>query len=81
MTDHDLSGRVALVTGASGGIGAAISRALGAAGATVAAELGQSVPIGRVGQPEEVAELVLAVLTNAFITSKVLTIDGGAYPR
>lgn len=45
------------------------------------AELGQSIPIGRVGQPEEVAGLVLAVLTNAFITSKVLTIDGGAYPR
>lgn len=45
------------------------------------AELGKSIPIGRVGRPEEVAELALAVLTNAFITSKVFPIDGGVYPR
>ncbi|MEC8806853.1 MAG: SDR family NAD(P)-dependent oxidoreductase, partial [Pseudomonadota bacterium] len=32
----DLSGNTALVTGASGGIGAAIARALHAGGATVA---------------------------------------------
>ena len=45
------------------------------------AELGRSVPIGRVGRPEEIAALALAVVTNAFITSKVLSIDGGSYPR
>ncbi len=45
------------------------------------AELGRSVPIGRVGRPAEVAALALAVITNAFITSKVLSIDGGSYPR
>jgi 3-oxoacyl-[acyl-carrier protein] reductase len=45
------------------------------------AELGKRIPIGRVGRPEEVAELALAVLTNGFITSKVFPIDGGMYPR
>jgi 3-oxoacyl-[acyl-carrier protein] reductase len=44
-------------------------------------ELGQRVPVGRVGRPEEVADLAIAILTNGYLTSKVLTIDGGAYPR
>jgi 3-oxoacyl-[acyl-carrier protein] reductase len=35
MSNHDLSGKTALVTGASTGIGAATARALAAAGATV----------------------------------------------
>jgi NAD(P)-dependent dehydrogenase (short-subunit alcohol dehydrogenase family) len=66
VTDHGLSGRVVLVTGASGGIGAAISRVLAEAGATIALGYGR---------------LALAVLTNGFITSKVFPIDGGMYPR
>ena len=45
------------------------------------AELGKGIPVGRVGRPEEVAELALAVMTNAFITSKVFPIDGGSYPH
>jgi len=44
-------------------------------------ELGQAVPVGRVGRPEEVADLAVAILRNGYLTSKVLTIDGGAYPR
>jgi 3-oxoacyl-[acyl-carrier protein] reductase len=34
-----------------------------------------------VGRPEEIAEMALAMLTNGFLTSKVISIDGGAYPR
>jgi 3-oxoacyl-[acyl-carrier protein] reductase len=45
------------------------------------AELGKRVPIGRVGQPEEVARFAVAMLENAYLTSKVLGIDGGSYPR
>jgi 3-oxoacyl-[acyl-carrier protein] reductase len=44
-------------------------------------ELGQAVPVGRVGRPEEIADLAMAALTNGYLTSKVLSIDGGSYPR
>jgi 3-oxoacyl-[acyl-carrier protein] reductase len=44
-------------------------------------ELARSVPVGRVGWPEEVADLALAVLRNGYLTNQVLTIDGGRYPR
>lgn len=43
-------------------------------------ELGQSVPVGRVGQPSEVADLALAIVRNGYLTSKVLAIDGGMHP-
>jgi 3-oxoacyl-[acyl-carrier protein] reductase len=39
------------------------------------------VPVGRVGRPEEVAELAVAVLSNAYLTNHVLSIDGGMHPR
>jgi NAD(P)-dependent dehydrogenase (short-subunit alcohol dehydrogenase family) len=51
----DLRGRVALVTGASGGIGGGLARALGAAGCDVA--VGFS---GSAGSAEETAEAVRA---------------------
>lgn len=44
-------------------------------------QLGGAVPIGRVGRPEEVAEMALAVLANAYVNSQVVGIDGGMYPR
>ena len=34
-------------------------------------------PVGRMGQPEEVAQAVLFLMTNGFVTGTVLTIDGG----
>jgi 3-oxoacyl-[acyl-carrier protein] reductase len=40
----------------------------------------RSIPVGRLGQPEEVADMALAMLTNAYLTSKVITVDGGIYP-
>jgi 3-oxoacyl-[acyl-carrier protein] reductase len=39
------------------------------------------IPVGRYGQPEEVADLAMAVLRNGYLTSQVLGLDGGIYPR
>jgi 3-oxoacyl-[acyl-carrier protein] reductase len=44
-------------------------------------QLGRGVPVGRVGRPEEIADLALAILGNAYLTNHVLTIDGGMHPR
>ena len=43
-------------------------------------ELGSRVPVGRVGAPEEVADLALAVLRNGYVTSHVFSVDGGMHP-
>jgi len=44
-------------------------------------QLRQQVPVGRLGQPDEVADLALAVLRNPYLTNQVLSLDGGMYPR
>ncbi len=44
-------------------------------------DLHRLVPVGRLGRPEEVADLALAVLTNAYVTNQVLSVDGGTHPR
>jgi len=44
-------------------------------------DLSQKVPVGRYGKSEEVADLVLAVLRNPYVTGQTLLVDGGIYPR
>jgi 3-oxoacyl-[acyl-carrier protein] reductase len=44
-------------------------------------ELAARVPVGRLGRPSEVADLALAILRNGYITSQVVSIDGGIYPH
>jgi 3-oxoacyl-[acyl-carrier protein] reductase len=44
-------------------------------------ELAARIPVGRIGTPAEVADLSLAVLRNGYVTSHVLDVDGGMYPR
>jgi 3-oxoacyl-[acyl-carrier protein] reductase len=39
------------------------------------------VPVGRLGQPDEVADLALAMLRNRYLTNQVVSLDGGIYPR
>lgn len=39
----------------------------------------QSLPVGRIGQPENLAQAVLLAATNPFITGSTLDIDGGAH--
>jgi 3-oxoacyl-[acyl-carrier protein] reductase len=40
----------------------------------------KAIPVGRLGQPDEVAGLALAMILNGYLTSKVVTLDGGLYP-
>jgi NAD(P)-dependent dehydrogenase (short-subunit alcohol dehydrogenase family) len=35
-------------------------------------------PVGRVGQPEDVAQAIAFLVTNGFMSGHVLTCDGGA---
>jgi 3-oxoacyl-[acyl-carrier protein] reductase len=44
-------------------------------------ELRARIPAGRLGRPEEVADLAAAVLANAYLTNQVIGLDGGMYPR
>jgi 3-oxoacyl-[acyl-carrier protein] reductase len=44
-------------------------------------ELAQRVPVGRLGRPEEVADLAIAMLTNGYLTNQVVLLDGGMHPR
>jgi 3-oxoacyl-[acyl-carrier protein] reductase len=44
-------------------------------------ELRSRVPVGRLGQPDEVADLALAMLRNPYLTNQVVSLDGGMYPR
>ncbi len=38
------------------------------------------IPVGRLGTVDEVAEMALAMLSNGYLTNKVITVDGGIYP-
>jgi 3-oxoacyl-[acyl-carrier protein] reductase len=44
-------------------------------------ELRGTVPVGRLGHPDEVADLALAILRNGYLTNQVISLDGGIYPR
>jgi 3-oxoacyl-[acyl-carrier protein] reductase len=38
-------------------------------------------PVARSGRPEEVAETVLFMVNNGFLTRKILPVDGGFHPH
>ncbi|GAA2336370.1 SDR family oxidoreductase [Dactylosporangium salmoneum] len=40
---------------------------------------GDALPAGRVGRPEEVADAIVALATNGYITGTVLTVGGGVH--
>ena len=40
--------------------------------------IGANFPLGRVGQPEEVAEAILLCMSNTYMTGVVIDVDGGA---
>jgi 3-oxoacyl-[acyl-carrier protein] reductase len=44
-------------------------------------QLADRIPVGRLGRPEEVAEIVCAIVENPFITAQTISVDGGLHPR
>jgi 3-oxoacyl-[acyl-carrier protein] reductase len=42
-------------------------------------DLASRIPVGRLGKPDEVADLALAMLANGYLTSKIIPLDGGLY--
>ena len=42
--------------------------------------LAQHTPVGRLGNTEEVADMVAAVLRNGYMTGQSIVLDGGRYP-
>jgi 3-oxoacyl-[acyl-carrier protein] reductase len=44
-------------------------------------DLAAHIPTGRLGRPDEVADLALAMLRNGYLTSQVVGLDGGMHPR
>jgi 3-oxoacyl-[acyl-carrier protein] reductase len=43
-------------------------------------QLAQRIPVGRLGQPSEVADLIAAIIRNPYLTNQSLLIDGGIRP-
>jgi 3-oxoacyl-[acyl-carrier protein] reductase len=44
-------------------------------------DLAARVPVGRLGTPEEVGDLAIAMLHNGYLTNQVVGIDGGIHPH
>lgn len=40
-------------------------------------EYSKKIPLGRIGEPEDVAKMVLAFIENDYITGQVIAVDGG----
>jgi 3-oxoacyl-[acyl-carrier protein] reductase len=40
-----------------------------------------AIPVGRYGRPDEVADMCMTVLGTGYLTSQVISLDGGIYPR
>lgn len=38
----------------------------------------QALPVGRIGNPEEVALAIVMLMTNGFMTGAIIDCDGGA---
>src|SRR3954451_437454 len=43
--------------------------------------LPKTAPIGRLGRPDEVADVAVTILRNEYFTNQVVSLDGGLHPR
>ncbi len=48
--------------------------------AQVLRELARRIPVGRLGQVDEVADLIAAIISNPYVTNQSILIDGGIRP-
>lgn len=39
------------------------------------------IPVGRIGRPDEMADMAATMLRTGYLTNKVITVDGGLVPR
>jgi 3-oxoacyl-[acyl-carrier protein] reductase len=44
-------------------------------------QLAALIPVGRLGKPGEVADIVRAIVENPYITAQTFSVDGGMHPR
>ena len=54
-----------------------LDEVLGAQRAQIVAAVASRLPVRRIGQPEEIADAVLFLMKNGYVTGITLTIDGG----
>jgi ketoreductase RED2 len=43
----------------------------------LAAEMSARAPLGRIGEPEEIAEIVVGLLRSTYVTGQAIIADGG----
>jgi 3-oxoacyl-[acyl-carrier protein] reductase len=44
-------------------------------------ELVARIPVGRLGKPEDVVEVIMMLVVNSYMTNQTLLVDGGMYPH
>ncbi|MFL5652941.1 MAG: SDR family NAD(P)-dependent oxidoreductase [Ktedonobacteraceae bacterium] len=44
-------------------------------------ELVSRIPVGRLGKPEDVVEVIMMLAVNSYMTNQTLLVDGGMYPH
>jgi 3-oxoacyl-[acyl-carrier protein] reductase len=44
-------------------------------------DLAKRIPVGRLGKPDEVADLAMALLRNSYIHNEAVLVDGGLFPH
>jgi NAD(P)-dependent dehydrogenase (short-subunit alcohol dehydrogenase family) len=54
-----------------------LDEVLGAQRAEIVAAVASHLPVGRIGRPDEIADAVLFLMKNCYVTGITLTIDGG----